>query len=92
MLYDDVKLKELVASYKKVPKLKPLKRKIEAADSIGGTKFEDVFTYFMYNSLDADNQMDGAVILNVKPEWLMNNIKGNQYGRHSETGQDIHSE
>ncbi|WP_165822445.1 helix-turn-helix domain-containing protein [Paenibacillus montanisoli] len=35
----------------------------------------DVFSYVMYDSLGTFNPGEGALVLNIKPEWLFNNIK-----------------
>ncbi|MEN6315467.1 MAG: hypothetical protein ABFD25_14630, partial [Clostridiaceae bacterium] len=72
--FDDVKLNETINSYKAVPLLKPISRKIEK-DINSNKKTRNVFTYFMYDSTDKDNHMDGAVIINVKHKWLFDNIK-----------------
>ncbi|SFT24047.1 AraC-type DNA-binding protein [Paenibacillus sp. BC26] len=35
----------------------------------------DVFSYVMYDSLGKYKPDEGALVLNIKPEWLFNNIK-----------------
>lgn len=75
MYYVDNELEKLIDSYKAVPKMRPVLRKIEASDSTDGKKNEDVFTYFMFDRTDENNKMDGGLVVNIKPEWLFNNIK-----------------
>jgi len=73
LLYQDDCLNEVIASFDIVPKLVPILRKIEANDG-RKNEYDDVFTYFLYGSIDANNMMDGAVIVNVKAKWLMDNV------------------
>ncbi|WP_308638407.1 helix-turn-helix domain-containing protein [Paenibacillus silvisoli] len=35
----------------------------------------DVFSFVMYESLGKYNPVEGALVLNIKPEWLFNNLK-----------------
>lgn len=75
MIYHDSYLDNTIRSYKAVPKIKPIYRKIEAIDSINGKKYDNILSYFMYDSIDPENRFNGAIIVNVKLEWVFDNIK-----------------
>lgn len=73
--YEDPDLVKLIHSYANVPVLKPILRKMETYRSGDFIKYDYVLTYFMYEMTDNYNNMNGAVIVNVKLDWLVNNIK-----------------
>lgn len=73
--YKDNLLEEVIKSYKKVPVLKPVLRSMEVKDVNGINEVEKMITYFFYEQTDVNNMMDGAIIFNVRLDWLFNNIK-----------------
>jgi hypothetical protein len=73
--YEDTELVKLIDSYTSVPVLKPVFRRTETYHSGDVVKYSNVLTYFMYELTDSRNNMQGAVIVNIKLDWLINNIK-----------------
>ncbi len=71
---DETIQKSIVAEYKQIPVLKPVFRSIENSEKLSDEK-DYVISYFMYEDKDGSNYMDGGVILNVKTQWLYDNIK-----------------
>jgi Response regulator containing CheY-like receiver domain and AraC-type DNA-binding domain len=69
--YKDEELEKFIKSHGIIIRLKPYVREIDIANF---NKNEKIVSYFMYDMLDMNNVMDGAVIVNVKLEWLLNNI------------------
>ena len=51
--------------------LKPVLMNVKGSGSDG----ERVFSYFMFDSLDDEKRMNGALILNVKSAWLFDNVQ-----------------
>lgn len=73
--YNDPELTKVIQSYDKVPALTPVLRKMETYHSGELVKYDNVLTYFMYELTDNNNNMNGAVIVNVKLDWLISNIR-----------------
>ena len=73
MYFDDKDLKQIINQYPDVPKQKPLFRKI--LFEYGNTQdYENVLTYIMYETSGTPKKIDNAVIINVRPEWILDNI------------------
>lgn len=74
LFFDDKHLKQIMSKYPNVPKLKPILRKI-GVDY--GTKVneEQVLTYILYETTGTPSKIDSAIIVNVRPEWLLDNLK-----------------
>lgn len=72
---DDSEFIRSVESGKRFPKLKPIIREIPFKKN--GNEKEKVLTYFMYQYIDTNSNMDGAVIINVKSDWFTESIKKN---------------
>ena len=70
LFFEDPSLKRMIESAAAIPRLTVIPRKIETIDK----RFESVFTYFMYDT-DRKNVMDGALIVNVKSEWFLDQIQ-----------------
>ncbi|MBB6670759.1 AraC family transcriptional regulator [Cohnella nanjingensis] len=70
LFFEDPSLKRMIESAPSIPRLTVIPRKIENIDK----RFENVFTYFMYDT-DRTNAMDGALIVNVKSEWFLDQIQ-----------------
>ncbi|QGQ94401.1 helix-turn-helix domain-containing protein [Paenibacillus psychroresistens] len=62
----DLQLDQALETYKVIPTLKAIVRKMGD---------QTVLSYVMYENMDKANHMDGAVILNIKLDWLLKNIK-----------------
>lgn len=58
-----------------IPPLKPIIRDMDVSLDSQHVQKEKVLTYVMYELTDEQGRMDGAVILNIKLEWLFNNLK-----------------
>lgn len=54
-------------------KMKPIFRNIRKLVN-GETRPEHVFSYMMYETSQDDQKPDGVIIVNVRSEWLLNNI------------------
>ncbi|UKS24377.1 AraC family transcriptional regulator [Paenibacillus sp. HWE-109] len=74
LFFKDQMLYDFINSNKALPKLKPIFRDIKKLVN-GKTDPEHVFSYFVYETLINDAKPDGVVVINVKPEWLLENIK-----------------
>ena len=70
IIYQDRILEKTAQSYSKIPVLKPIAREVEGADSASGKVYEKVITYYIYQR----DWQDGAVVLNVKSKWFLDNI------------------
>ncbi|WP_158082309.1 AraC family transcriptional regulator [Paenibacillus ferrarius] len=74
LFFKDQMLYEFINSDQALPKLKPIFRDIKKLVN-GVTEPEYVFSYFIYETLSSGAKPDGVVVINVKPEWLLENIK-----------------
>jgi hypothetical protein len=65
---EDVSVRKILAGYGAAPRLKPILRQINN----NGT---DIFvlSYFMYDILNEDGRMNGALVMNIQLNWLLNN-------------------
>ncbi|OGO81600.1 MAG: hypothetical protein A2Y21_03815 [Clostridiales bacterium GWC2_40_7] len=72
---DNTVFNDVTGSYKEIPRMKLIMRKITPSEKSGNDQNRYVFSYFMYDNLDKSKNMDGGVIFNIKPEWIFNNIK-----------------
>ncbi|NOU69239.1 helix-turn-helix domain-containing protein [Paenibacillus sp. LMG 31461] len=74
IFFDDPQLLALFNSNQLLPKLKPIFRDIHKVVN-ETNKSERVLSYFMYETSMNIEKPNGAVVINVKPEWLLGNIK-----------------
>jgi AraC-like DNA-binding protein len=74
-IYDDTNLDQLIIAYGKVPVLRPIVRETMTYHVRDLVEYSSVVTYFMYEMTDSNNMMNGAVIVNIKLDWLVDNIK-----------------
>jgi len=74
LFFDDIHLKQIMSKYPNVPKLKPILRKIKN-DYGTKTNEEEVLTYILYETAGTPSKIDSAIIVNVRPEWLLDNLK-----------------
>ncbi|GGI44007.1 hypothetical protein GCM10008018_04950 [Paenibacillus marchantiophytorum] len=58
-----------------LPPLKPIIHDMNVSLDSQHVQKEKVLTYVMYELTDEQGRMDGAVIINIKLEWLFDNIK-----------------
>ncbi|WP_171691428.1 AraC family transcriptional regulator [Paenibacillus germinis] len=70
MFYQDEELKDTLNSYKTLPILQPISRKMKMDG-----KSAEVFTYAMYKSPSVNGVYDAAVFVNVNADLVINNIK-----------------
>lgn len=73
LFFDDQLLVNYIKSDYLLPKLKPIYHDIKKLVN-GKTESKFVFSYFMYETEMDEKRPNGAVIVNVKPEWLFENI------------------
>jgi len=73
LFFDDKYLKKIMSQYPNVPKLKPILRKIKV-DYGTKTNEEEVLTYILYETTGTPSKIDSAIIVNVRPEWLLDNL------------------
>lgn len=74
LFFDDKRLKQIMSQYPNVPKLKPILRKINN-DYGTKTNEEEVLTYILYETAGTPSKIDSAIIVNVRPEWLLDNLR-----------------
>lgn len=74
LFFDDIHLKQIMSKYPNVPKLKPILRKIKN-DYGTKTNEEEVLTYILYETAGTPSKIDSAIIVNVRPEWLLDNLR-----------------
>lgn len=72
--YEDPDLIKVIQSNPDIPVLKPVFRRTETYHTGDIVKYSNVLTYFMYELKDSQNNMQGAVIVNIKLDWLIDNI------------------
>lgn len=74
--YDMSNINDLLNKYVEIPKLIPIPNEAKKVSPMNGEEIsDDVFSYFLYQSKDENNFPDGAIIVNVNEEWLLNNIQ-----------------
>ncbi|HHV98874.1 MAG TPA: helix-turn-helix transcriptional regulator [Clostridiaceae bacterium] len=73
LYFDDKELKELIEDYPNIPKQKPILRKI-AYEYGKKQEYENVLTYIMYETTGPLKKIDSALIINARPEWILDNI------------------
>ncbi|QJD84606.1 helix-turn-helix domain-containing protein [Cohnella herbarum] len=74
LFHKDAELDQALRSYDRIPTLKAIVRKLKVSDGTD-PNYMTVLSYIMYENVDSRNGMDGAVILNIKLDWLVNNIR-----------------
>ncbi len=75
-IHKDIELEKLLQAHGgSIQPLKPIVRNMDVSLDASHVQMEKVLTYVMYELTDEQGRMDGAVILNIKLEWLFNNIK-----------------
>lgn len=72
--YQDGILEGLVRSGISVPILKPVFRDIGKMVN-ERTEPENVFSYFVYDASAANTLPEGVIVVNVRPQWLLENIR-----------------
>ncbi|MFD0693608.1 AraC family transcriptional regulator [Paenibacillus sp. GCM10027628] len=75
IFHNDHQLEQILKTYTNIPLLKAIVRNTEVNNTSTGKKYDTVLSYIMCENVDSENNMDGAVILNIKLDWLLNNIK-----------------
>ncbi|MFD2328577.1 helix-turn-helix domain-containing protein [Cohnella sp. GCM10020058] len=73
LFFEDRLLGELYDSDRLLPKMKPIFRNIQKLVN-GKTEPEYVFSYMMYETSADDQKPDGVIVVNVRSEWLLDNI------------------
>ncbi|MEK8128273.1 AraC family transcriptional regulator [Paenibacillus filicis] len=75
IFHNDRQLEQTLKTYSNIPLLKAIVRNTEDNPTSTDKKDNTVLSYVMYENVDSQHHMDGAVILNIKLDWLLNNIK-----------------
>ena len=84
--HEDGYLIEYIESVDRVPVLRPIVRR-EVSQKIGDAEVVgDILSYFMYEMTDSEGRMDGAVIVNVRLDWLIDNLRMINVEGPNETG------
>lgn len=73
MFFDDRQLIEIING-KQISKLRPVSRNVEKLVN-GKTVPVNVFSYFMYDSASNQNGIEGAIAVNVRTDWFMENLR-----------------
>ncbi|CAI6087017.1 AraC family transcriptional regulator [Cohnella sp. JJ-181] len=73
LFFEDRLLSALYDSDRLLPKMKPIFRNIQKLVN-GKTEPEYVFSYVMYETSADDLKPDGVIVVNVRSEWLLDNI------------------
>ncbi|RED54411.1 AraC family transcriptional regulator [Cohnella lupini] len=75
LFFEDQLVDALYQSEKQQPpKMKPIFRDIRKLVN-GESKPENVFSYLMYETSADDLKPDGVIVINVRAEWLLDNIR-----------------
>lgn len=74
-IYDDAGLNQLIKTFDTIPVLRPIVRRTMTYHVRDLVEYRNVVTYFMYEMTDANRNMNGAVIINIKLDWLVDNIR-----------------
>jgi len=69
----DLYLERTLQRYDEVPKLQPILRKIKSDDP-NTIVYEDVLSYIYYKDADENGRFEGAVIVNVYPDFLLSSL------------------
>lgn len=69
----DVYLGKTMLQYTQVPKLMPVLREIKT-NNPETIEYEDILSYFYYDNVDENNRFHGCVVVNIEPEWLLDNL------------------
>ncbi len=76
LLYEEQALDDIFSTYgTNLPKMKPILRNTPyfvPGSTISRNKF--LMTYYLYDSFSTNNMPDGALIINIKSEWLIDSI------------------
>lgn len=73
--FHDTSLESLIAGYQgDIPRLRMISRSMN--DTVYNSVIKrDVFTYIFYEDIDTNHMPKGALIVNINPKWLSENIK-----------------
>lgn len=73
LFFDDKQLLEIIDG-KQVSKLRPVSRNIDKLVNEKAVP-ENVFSYFMYDSSENQKGVEGAITLNIRTDWFMENLR-----------------
>ena len=74
-IYVDAGLDRIIKSFDTIPVLRPIVRRTMTYHVRDLVEYSNVVTYFMYEMTDSNRTMNGAVIVNIKLDWLVDNIR-----------------
>ncbi|MDR6551618.1 helix-turn-helix domain-containing protein [Paenibacillus qinlingensis] len=75
LYHKDAELDKVLAQNAPIIPLKAIVRKMQTGGTTAGPTYDTVLSYVMFENVDAKGVMDGAIILNVKLDWLVDNIR-----------------
>ncbi|MEC0232403.1 helix-turn-helix domain-containing protein [Paenibacillus alba] len=75
LYHKDVELDKVLSASPPITPLKAIVRKMQTGGSSESPIYETVLSYVMFENVDEQGIMDGAIILNVKLDWLVDNIR-----------------
>ncbi|MBM7565939.1 helix-turn-helix domain-containing protein [Paenibacillus sacheonensis] len=74
LFFEDQMIDALNRSEQLPPKMEPIFRDIRKLVN-GESRPERVFSYFMYETSPEDLKPEGVIVINVRAEWLLDNIR-----------------
>lgn len=75
LYHKDAELDKVLAENPHITPLKAIVRKMQTGGSSASPTYDTVLSYVMFENVDEKGVMDGAIILNVKLDWLVDNIR-----------------
>ncbi|MGO4499748.1 helix-turn-helix domain-containing protein [Paenibacillus sp. 2RAB27] len=75
LYHKDAELDKVLAESPHITPLKAIVRKMQTGGSSAKPTYDTVLSYVMFENVDEKGVMDGAIILNVKLDWLVDNIR-----------------
>ncbi|CAH1221961.1 HTH-type transcriptional activator RhaR [Paenibacillus allorhizoplanae] len=75
LYHKDAELDKVLAENPHITPLKAIVRKMQTGGSSAKPTYDTVLSYVMFENVDEQGVMDGAIILNVKLDWLVDNIR-----------------
>ncbi len=82
MLYQDASLEEYLKGRDSIPRMVPVFRKFKGESRTIETN-EDVISYFIYDTYDKNSGMKNGIVVNVKQQWLLDNLNEVNLNRSS---------
>ncbi|OCT12936.1 hypothetical protein A8709_21670 [Paenibacillus pectinilyticus] len=75
LYHKDAELDKVLSANPHITPLKAIVRKMQTGGTTEKPTYDTVLSYVMFENVDEQGFMDGAIILNVKLDWLVDNIR-----------------